>query len=499
MVDKKSPKKITSSKQTAKATKVAGKKPTVDDLVGGPAGKKEVKVESRAVSKTVTAKPVVKPVARPTVKYVSKGVTPAARLPGQDSQVRKILPRKPMVFRGPVRMAPRPLRPAVNKAGFDGVVDNRVIPDAGLPTEFTEGILDVADEGHGYLRPKFVPSEKDVYISSSQIRRFSLRPGDMVGGQVRAPKENERYYGLLKVEKVNGETADKAAGRPKFDEMTPIYPNEMLKLETGKEPLSTRMIDLVAPIGKGQRGLIVSPPKAGKTTILKEIANGITTNYKNIHLMAVLIGERPEEVTDITRNVRGEVLASNFDEPPKDQTRVAKVGLERAKRLVEMGKDVFVLLDSITRLARAYNLAIPTSGRTLTGGFDPVALFPAKKFLGAARCLENGGSLTIIGTTLVDTGSRMDDLIYEEFKGTGNMELHLSRKLQERRVFPAIDIQRSGTRHEELLFDKKTYKKIVVMRRMIDMLSEDEQTELFIQKFKKSKDNKEFLKSLNNH
>jgi transcription termination factor Rho len=493
-----------SAKQMLKIKKVTNLEPTVDDLVGGEA-------EERPEFKGAAA-PTAKAASGSTIKYVSAGVLPASApsTPLRASAGRpasrpsaQILPRRPVlpvtrVVRT-VRMVPRPVRPIVNAAGFDGVVDNRVIPDAGLPTEYLEGILDVAEEGYGYLRPKFIPSEKDVYISSSQIKRFSLRPGDMVGGQVRAPKENERYYGLLKVEKVNGNPAQEAAGRPHFDEMTPIYPNVMIKLETGREPLSTRMIDLVSPIGKGQRGLIVSPPKAGKTTILKEIANGVTENYKDIHLMAVLIGERPEEVTDITRNIKGEVLASNFDEPPKDQTRVAKVGMERAKRLVELGKDVFVLLDSITRLARAYNLAIPTSGRTLTGGFDPVALFPAKKFLGAARCLENGGSLTIIGTCLIDTGSRMDDLIYEEFKGTGNLELHLSRKLQERRVFPAIDIQRSGTRHEELLFDKETYKKIVVMRRMIDMLGEDERTELFIDKFKKSKDNKEFLKNLNNH
>ncbi len=496
-------KKASSARQIPRIKRVAKQEPSVDDLVGDPVEKGgEGLEETRGFTKIT-----------PTLKYVSREAVPAGRqtqlpdsqicLPGNQVRLpeqRSMLPKKPFLPRRPLPVFHKPMfRPIVNQSGFNGVVDNRVIPDAGLPTEYLEGVLDVADEGHGYLRPKFIPSNKDVYISSSQIKRFSLRPGDMVGGQVRAPKENERYYGLLKVEKVNGQSAETAAGRAKFDDLTPIYPNEMIKLETGKEPLSTRIIDLVAPIGKGQRGLVVSPPKAGKTTILKEIANGVTENYKDIHLMAVLIGERPEEVTDITRNIKGEVIASNFDEPAKDQTRVAKVGLERAKRLVEMGKDVFVLLDSITRLARAYNLAIPTSGRTLSGGFDPVALFPAKKFLGAARCLENGGSLTIIGTVIVDTGSRMDDLIYEEFKGTGNMELHLSRKLQERRVFPAIDIQRSGTRHEELLFDKETYKKIVVMRRMIDMLGEDERTELFIEKFKKSKDNKEFLKNLNNH
>ena len=380
---------------------------------------------------------------------------------------------------------------------FNGVVDNRVIPDAGVPTQYMEGILDVSVEGYGYLRPKFSPSDNDVYISASQIRRFNLRPGDMVGGQVRAPKEKERYFGLLKVEKVNEMDIDKLDKRPNFESLLPIYPDTKIKLETGKTPLTTRMIDLIAPIGRGQRGLIVSPPKAGKTWLLKDIANGITTNYPEVHLMAVLVGERPEEVTDISRSVKGEVIASNFDEPPEHQTRVAEIALERAKRLVEMGKHVVVLLDSITRLARAYNLSIPTSGRTLTGGFDPAALFPAKHFLGAARNIENGGSLTIIGTTLIETGSRMDDLIYEEFKGTGNMELHLVRALAERRVFPSIDIQRSGTRQEELLYDKKDYQKIVTLRKMIDMLGAEERTEIFLDRLAKTKSNEEFLKNLN--
>ncbi|MCJ7792606.1 MAG: transcription termination factor Rho [Candidatus Marinimicrobia bacterium] len=380
---------------------------------------------------------------------------------------------------------------------FDGVVDNRRIPDADMPTHFMEGVLEIAPEGHGYLRPQFIPSDKDVYISASQIRRFNLRPGDMIGGQARDPKENERYYGLLKVEKVNGQPLAKVGKRPIFESMTPLYPEEQLKLETGKAPLSTRIIDLVSPIGRGQRGLVVSPPKAGKTWLLKDIANGITENHKDIHLMAVLVGERPEEVTDITRSVKGEVIASNFDEPPEQQTRAAEVALERAKRLVEEGKDVVILLDSITRLARAYNLSIPTSGRTLTGGFDPAALWPPKKFFGAARNIEKGGSLTIIGTCLVETGSKMDDLIYEEFKGTGNMELHLVRELAERRVYPAIDIQRSGTRQEELLYGKEVYPKIVTMRKMVDMLGANERTELILGRLVKTKSNAEFLKTLN--
>jgi len=398
---------------------------------------------------------------------------------------------------GEVPAAPVAPRPPVGFGnGFDGRVDNRMIPDAGVPTQFMEGVLDIAPEGHGYLRAKFTPSEKDAYISVSQIRRFNLRSGDMVGGQVREPKEKERYFGLLKVEKINGIDVDKVGVRPDFENLLPIYPDELLRLETGKTPISTRMIDLISPIGKGQRGLIVSPPKAGKTWLLKDIADGISTNFPNVHLMAVLVGERPEEVTDISRGVKGEVLSSNFDEPPEHQTRVSEIALERAKRLVEMGREVVILLDSITRLARAYNLSIPTSGRTLTGGFDPAALYPPKKFFGAARNIEKGGSLTIIGTCLIETGSRMDDLIYEEFKGTGNMELHLVRQLAERRVYPAIDIQRSGTRQEELLYDKKDYAKIITMRKMVDMLGSDERTELFIERLQKTKSNAEFLKTL---
>lgn len=386
--------------------------------------------------------------------------------------------------------------PVIQNNGFDGVVDNRMIPDAGVPTQYMEGILDLANEGYGYLRPKFVPSDKDVYISVSQIRRFYLRAGDMVGGQVRAPKEKERYFGLLRVEKVNGLPIEKLGQRPDFADLTPIYPDKQIKLATDKAILSTRVIDLISPIGRGQRGLIVSPPKAGKTWLLKEIANGVTTNNKETHLMAVLVGERPEEVTDISRSIKGEVIASNFDDPPEHQTRVAEIALDRAKRLVEMGKDVVILLDSITRLARAYNLSIPTSGRTLTGGFDPAALFPAKKFLGAARNIENGGSLTIIGTCLIETGSRMDDLIYEEFKGTGNMELHLTRALAERRVYPAIDIQKSGTRQEELLYGKVLMPKIATMRKMLDMLGAEERTELFLERLSKTATNEEFLKTL---
>lgn len=424
------------------------------------------------------------------------------------------------------------------------VVDDRVIPDSNFPTDYTEGILDIATEGSGLLRPEFSPTERDVYISASQIRRFNLRLGDKVGGQARRPKENERYWGLLKVETVNGVAVDKLQDRPFFDELVAIYPDEQIILSTEKDQLTTRVIDLVAPIGFGQRGLIVSPPKAGKTWLIKDMIAGIAQNYtesleiegrskkldlearvskktqtsniksqhqssninrptsKYVHLMAVLIGERPEEVTDIVRHMKnvtmgfGEVAASNFDEPPESQTRVGELALERAKRLVENGQDVVILLDSITRMARAYNLALPTSGRTLSGGFDPMALFPAKKFFGAARKIEGGGSLTIIGTCLVDTGSRMDDLIYEEFKGTGNMELHLVRRLAEKRIFPAIDVSKSGTRQEELLYGQARIQKIVTLRRMLEMVSEDERTATLLERLRKTESNDEFLESL---
>jgi transcription termination factor Rho len=384
------------------------------------------------------------------------------------------------------------------KENFNGVVDDRKIPDADVPTKKVKGILDTAPKHHGLLHPEYVPSNKDIYISSSQIRRFSLRPGDTVEGPARQPKKGERYWGLLKIEKVNGVPVKDLEKRPHFDHLTPIYPEEKIKLETGKDPLSTRIIDLVAPVGRGQRGLIVSPPKAGKTTILKHIAMAVAKNHPEIIIMGVLVGERPEEVTDIRRTVNGDVVASNFDEPPQRQTQVAEIAVERAKRLVEQGEDVVLLLDSITRLARAYNLSIPSSGRTLSGGFDPKALYPPKRFFGAARNIEHGGSLTILGTCLIETESRMDDLIYEEFKGTGNMELHLSRELEERRIFPAINVQKSGTRQEQLLFDKENYKKIVTMRRMIDMLGKKERTELLLQRMKKTEDNEEFLEGLNN-
>lgn len=391
-----------------------------------------------------------------------------------------------------------------------GYEDQYSPPVRDVPTEKVSGILDIMSEGHGFLRPKYIPSDMDVYISASQIRRFSLRSGDFVEGAARPPKETERYFGLLQVDTINGQAADKFVSgdgarvggaslrvkRTKFEDLTSIYPNKHLKLETGKTPLSARVIDLVAPIGFGQRAMIVSPSKAGKTTILKDIASGIAKNHPDVVLMAVLVGERPEEVTDISRSIKGDVIASNFDEPAENQTTAAEIALERAKRLVEEGKDVVILLDSITRLGRAYNLSVPPSGRTLSGGFDPVALYPPKHFFGSARNCEEGGSLTIIGTALVDTGSRMDDLIYEEFKGTGNMELHLDRGLAEKRIYPAIDIEGSGTRQEQLLFPEEYYKQMVIMRRMIGILGANERTEIFLDRLSKTESNEEFLKSL---
>ncbi len=364
------------------------------------------------------------------------------------------------------------------------------------------GVLDVTNDGYGFLRQGGLrPAAGDVYVSQSQIRRFGLRTGDTVNGQVRPPKDGERYFGLVRVEQINGLDPDKARSRDTFERLTPIFPDKQIKLETDSNNLTTRMIDLFSPIGLGQRGLIVSPPKAGKTTVLKNIANGVNSSCPDAELMVVLIGERPEEVTDMRRSIKGDVFASTFDESVEDQCRVGELALERAKRSVESGKDVVILLDSITRFTRAYNLAVPSSGRTLSGGIDPVALYPPKRFFGAARNVEHGGSLTIIANCLVDTGSRMDEVIYEEFKGTGNMELHLDRRLAEKRFFPAIDMQRSGTRREELFFDDATMKQIFLLRRMVSLLSSDssnhsDATERVLERLSKTPTNQEFLTNL---
>jgi transcription termination factor Rho len=365
------------------------------------------------------------------------------------------------------------------------------------------GVLEIVDDGIGFLRAEhYLPGPNDIYVSQTQIRRFNLRTGDMVIGQVRAPKESEKYYGLLRVDAVNGLDPEAAKDRPHFEDLTPIFPEERFNLETNPRILSTRLLNLIAPIGKGQRGLIVSPPKAGKTTVLKEVANAISRNYPDVHLMMVLIGERPEEVTDMDRSVDAEVIASTFDDPVQHHVRVAEMALARAKRLVENRRHVVILLDSITRLARAYNLVVPTSGRTLSGGLDPSAIHPPKRIFGAARNVEEGGSLTIVATCLVNTGSKMDDVIYEEFKGTGNMELHLSRKLQERRVFPAFDIEQSSTRREELLLGPDVLQRVYTLRRMIVHLAEDNESgyagayEQLLSQFRQYDSNEEFLNSL---
>jgi transcription termination factor Rho len=374
--------------------------------------------------------------------------------------------------------------------------------------EMRGGILEIMSEGIGFLRSSdYQPGPYDVYVSQSQIRRYNLRTGDLVFGQVRPPRESERHYGLLRVDSINGIEPDDIRYRPTFESLTPIFPDKRFDLEIDRFTLSTRLINLIAPIGRGQRGLIVSPPKAGKTTILKDIANAISTKYPEVHLMVALIGERPEEVTDMDRSVDAEVISSTFDEPVTSHVRVAEMALERAKRLVEIKRDVVILMDSITRLARAYNLVVNPSGRTLSGGIDPSALYPPKRFFGAARNIEEGGSLTIIATSLVDTGSRMDDVVYEEFKGTGNMELHLSRRLQERRIFPAIDIERSSTRREELLLGPDLTPRVWLMRRMYDLMTQPPPsgggmdsanvTEQILDRLRKTASNMEFLERLN--
>jgi transcription termination factor Rho len=373
--------------------------------------------------------------------------------------------------------------------------------------EVRGGVLEIMKEGIGFLRQNYRVGSEDVYVSQAQLRRYELRSGDMVIGHVRPPRESERHYGLLKVEYVNGLTPDEARQRPRFERLTPIFPETRFNLEHDPNVLSTRIINLIAPIGRGQRGMIVSPPKAGKTTILKEIANAIFANHPEVRQIMSLIGERPEEVTDMDRSVEAEVVASTFDEPVTAHVRMAEIALERAKRLVESGLDVVILMDSLTRLARAYNLVVSPSGRTLSGGLDPSALYPPKSFFGAARNLEEGGSLSIIATALVDTGSRLDDVVFEEFKGTGNMELHLSRRLQERRTFPAIDIERSSTRREDLLLGPDILKRVWLMRRMyLQMISSSNQgpgmdaavaMEALVQQIKHSKTNLEFLETLN--
>jgi transcription termination factor Rho len=364
---------------------------------------------------------------------------------------------------------------------------------------FSEGVLETLPDGFGFLRApeyNYLPGPDDIYVSPSQIRKFDLRTGDTVSGQIRPPKEGERYFALIKVEAINFESPDQAREKVFFDNLTPLYPDEMLKMEVTQENLSARVIDLVTPLGKGQRGLIVAPPRTGKTMLLQTIANSVTQNHPEVTLIVLLIDERPEEVTDMQRSVNGEVISSTFDEPPTRHVQVADMVIEKAKRLVEHKRDVVILLDSITRLARAHNAVVPPSGKILSGGIDSNALQRPKRFFGAARNIEEGGSLTIIATALIDTGSRMDDVIFEEFKGTGNSEIHLDRRLSDKRLFPAIDLQRSGTRKEELLLSKEDLNRIWVMRRVLNPLSPVEQMEVVLERLEKAKSNAEFLASM---
>jgi transcription termination factor Rho len=380
------------------------------------------------------------------------------------------------------------------RRGGGGPRDDEFIPEEDL--EVREGLLDILPEGYGFLRVTgYLPGDNDVYVSANQVRKFRLRKGDVVSGPIRPPRSKEKFPAVVRIDKVNGVTADEAMKRPKFESLTPLFPDQRLRLEIESRPngILTRIVDLIAPIGKGQRGLIVSPPKAGKTTVLQEIAQSITTNNPECYLMVVLVDERPEEVTDMQRSVKGEVIYSTFDRPAEEHTQVSELALERAKRLVEMGTDVVILLDSITRLARAHNLATPASGRILSGGVDSQALYPPKRFFGAARNIEEGGSLTILGTALVETGSKMDEVIFEEFKGTGNMELRLDRKLADKRIYPAIDIEASGTRKEELLFDQTELTQVWKLRRVLLALDPGAALELLIDRLKTTKSNPEFL------
>ncbi|EFQ23372.1 transcription termination factor Rho [Aminomonas paucivorans] len=432
---------------------------------------------------------------------------PPAEAEGQDlspeTPDRKQSHRQKISFSHLAGMSVAELRKLAKELGVAGISSRRkddlVVEVLKAQAEkqgyrFGGGTLECLVEGYGFLRPAgLLPSNHDIYVSASQIRRFGLRNGDVVWGVIRPPKDQEHFEALLRVETVNFSDPEEARRRPNFEALTPVFPDEKLHLETTSKEIATRLVDLFAPIGKGQRALIVSPPKAGKTTLLKRIANAVTTNHPETILLVLLIDERPEEVTDMMRSVDGEIIASTFDRPAEEHMRVAALALEKAKRLVEVGKDVVLLLDSITRLARASNLVVPPSGRTLSGGMDPAALYFPKRFFGAARNIEEGGSLTVIGTSLVETGSRMDDVIYEEFKGTGNMEIHLSRKISEQRIFPAVDITRSGTRREDLLMPEEELQRLWLLRRRIANMDEGEVLNLILDKLRNTATNKDFL------
>ena len=458
-------------------------------------------------SETITPRP---PQADPPKADTPKAETPKAETPKVDNPIPPLTPRPPRNGSKDGSRAAQPPQAAQDSSKQDAskdapreVKEPMAAPDAGDGRGASDtdgaltksGVLEILPEGWGFLRQNnFDPGSQDIYVAQAQIKRFNLKTGDTVTGQVRPPKDTEKYYGLLRVESVNSASPDQARSRANFDDLVPIYPEERFILETDPKNLTARVIDLIAPIGKGQRAIVVAPPKAGKTTVLKSIANSITTNHPEVHLVVLLIDERPEEVTDIRRSVNGEVVSSTFDELPENHMRVADMVLEKAKRLVEAGKDVVVLLDSLTRLSRASNLTVTPSGRTLQGGLDPAAIYRPKRFFGAARNIENGGSLTIIATALVETGSRMDDIIFEEFKGTGNSELKLDREIANRRIFPAINVKESSTRKEELLYDEDSLKAVYQLHRVLAGLGTVEATELLIDRLNNSKSNKEFLK-----
>lgn len=480
-----------SKSQAAAAPKAEQEAPAAPQEPEKPAAKVEVK--------EVEAKP--EPAAEPVEKAAPVVEQPQPLQSQQPQQIQQPKPEAEEAPKTEERPAPRPYEPRRNNWGYaqedrQGQQQNgneKIESD-----DPVEGVLEVLPDGYGFLRSdNFLSGPKDVYVSPSQIRRFGLKTGDKVRGKGRIPKEGEKFQALLYVQTVNGDTPDVASKRVAFEYLTPIYPDSRITLETIPRELSTRLIDLIAPIGRGQRGMIVSPPKAGKTILLKKIANAITTNFPEIELIVLLIDERPEEVTDMQRSIKGEIIYSTFDKVPEHHIKVAEMVLERAQRLVEHKKDVVILLDSITRLARAYNLTIPPTGRTLSGGLDPGALHSPKRFFGSARNIEFGGSLTIIATALIETGSRMDDVIFEEFKGTGNMEIHLDRKLSEKRIFPAIDINKSGTRREELLLSQKELESIWAIRKAMSNLGTSEVTEMILTKLTQTRTNDDFVNSIN--
>jgi len=452
-----------------------------EEIVVPEVAPKKVKVAVKKTPATM-ANPFEPVVSVAVVKVEEKIVAPIVELPKVTNKVGFVAPVQPVRAFVPIaqnmQQVPRPPMPQP--------VQEQLVP--------ITGVIEMVQDGSAFIRPKFIVMTGDAFVGSQMIRSLGIRPGDMVTGMMRPRRENEKYPGVVRIDKIEGVEMSATRRRPNFSELTPIYAEKQIVLETTSEAIASRLVDLFAPVGFGQRGMILSPPKAGKTTLLKEIAAGVAINYPEVHLMAVLVGERPEEVTDMQRFIKGEVIASSFDQRPEEQTRAAEIALERAKRLVEMGRDVFIIFDSITRLARAYNLAMPTSGRTLSGGFDPAALYPSKRFFGAARNIEHGGSLTIIGTALVDTGSKMDDLVFEEFKGTGNMEIKLVRELAEKRIFPAIDIYGSGTRRDDLLHDTITFDRMTALRRIFDSLPDKMQpSEMVIEQMRKTKSNAEFL------